>query len=745
MSKVKLRIITILSFFMLIALVLGVAFGFSGIRKDASADSYAPDKIFDRGSEDKGEVKAFQVGAGDDAKTYTTFVMKNGGNVDFRRKLALKWYAGKDDAKYFDMQFEFSGLNFKKFTIAFESAEENVSKDAKATNYVVFEKDGEALKAYVKNAAEEESDKVEVSAAIDLRIDEADCSIGEFSVYVNDVKIGTFTNVGGYFLDYRSSTSTNPVTPMSFEMEAEDNAVQKVFMKELNGQSLLVTVDKNNGGSVSETPDGDGHYEVTGGKIADNAPAVLVINEDVYAFTLGQRYSLSYEAIDVCTSSVNVDRYYYMAKKKDGAYVKPDLKYGSSDYSTLTTSKFFMPTDDKGENEEEFVSIRFNLKDGRWSSLSDELKEECCVYLNWYAVDGALETLGEEENEFEYVKVIRGQTGPQYVTGDDFAVATEAYQDAVTAAAEGVSAGDGAYFYLPSLRELIKSDYADYRNLRFNIYYYKESQTAGSSATSATSLRYNGLRFEINESGTYRFRVMASDAAGNAMTYPLDGKDVTVTADNIWDIEEIPEFTFEATYKGATIEEKGTQTDGYRDTAYTVSSFKVIALSGIEKDYKLYRLDTSALSSAPDYEDLVKNAYDYVNGEDSIYKDHLVEITKYDEESDKADNKYNWNPTALSFVPQEAGYYFVEIVVTDPNHWSDPVKGYQVIQVNNPYDYTPGQSQWLQNNMTSVILFSVSAVLFVIIIILFVSKPSDKKVEEIDLEKLKGKKKANKK
>ena len=147
MSKVKLRIITILSFFMLIALVLGVAFGFSGIRKDASADSYAPDKIFDRGSEDKGEVKAFQVGAGDDAKIYTTFVMKNGGNVDFRRKLALKWYAGKDDAKYFDMQFEFSGLNFKKFTIAFESAEENVSKDAKATNYVVVEKDGEALKA----------------------------------------------------------------------------------------------------------------------------------------------------------------------------------------------------------------------------------------------------------------------------------------------------------------------------------------------------------------------------------------------------------------------------------------------------------------------------------------------------------------------------------------------------------------------------------------------------------------------
>ena len=69
------------------------------------------------------------------------------------------------------------------------------------------------------------------------------------------------------------------------------------------------------------------------------------------------------------------------------------------------------------------------------------------------------------------------------------------------------------------------------------------------------------------------------------------------------------------------------------------------------------------------------------------------------------------------------------------------------IEVRNPVDIIPGVSQWLQNNTVSVVLFAISGVLAVIIIVLFVVKPSDKTVEEVDLEKLKGRKvnKTNKK
>ena len=66
---------------------------------------------------------------------------------------------------------------------------------------------------------------------------------------------------------------------------------------------------------------------------------------------------------------------------------------------------------------------------------------------------------------------------------------------------------------------------------------------------------------------------------------------------------------------------------------------------------------------------------------------------------------------------------------------------YQVIEVRNPIDVTPGETYWLENNITSIVLFSVSAVLAIVIVVLFVVKPSEKKVEEVDLEKLKGRRK----
>ena len=80
-------------------------------------------------------------------------------------------------------------------------------------------------------------------------------------------------------------------------------------------------------------------------------------------------------------------------------------------------------------------------------------------------------------------------------------------------------------------------------------------------------------------------------------------------------------------------------------------------------------------------------------------------------------------------------------MVTDSNRSNQEKLGYQVIEVRNPFDYTPGVSTWAQDNVVSVVLFSISAVLLVVIVVLLIVKPSDKKVEEVDLNKLKGKKK----
>ncbi len=768
MKNVKLRFITVLSVLALIALVCGFAFaGFLPSRR-AFAASYSPTTIFAQGT--GGDVKTYKENAEAD-KSYTTFVLSDEGNVFYRRNLALKWYEAAEEGassgvnpgqvRFFELSFKFAGVNFDTFTIQFESAEENVTKEGKATNAIVFTKDGDSVKVAVKNGDREPGNSVTVDPDewINLSLSDKECSAGEFGVYLNgaNAPFGKLVNVGGNYLEYRSSASTTPSTPMTFSAEiSREDAKQKVFMNRLNGQMLEVT-----DGTAAETAEADGTVAVTGGNIIDNEPAALVLNEVVHAFRLGQRFSLSYQAIDVCDDSVSATRQYYMAKKVDGDYKKGE----DSDYKTLTTSTYFMPTGDLDKDDQIiYVSIRIRLDDG---TNKDEY-----VYLTWYAHENALAEIGAGDDAFDYIKVDRNQKGPFYsalqaqeegnggtnVKDPQYDAAVEAYQQAVTELAEDekVSAGDGAYFYLPSLRGLIGSNTADYRNLKFTVSFYNQSQEAGSATpTTETSLNYNSLRFEIKKEGSYKFRVFAADAAGNGMQYyDKDGQLVTVTSSNVWDIEGIPEFTFEAKYTGVVIEEAGEQSLGYRETSYSITSFDVISLDGIEKEYRLYHLNMDELKkieSEPSYKTLVTDAAKYMS--DEKYANCFTEIKEYDDEIDEDDeewdeshNAYQWRPSSssLSFNPQESGYYFVELLVTDSRLSNEVTKGYQVIEVRNPFDYTPGQSQWLQNNVISIVLFSISAILLVVIVVLFVVKPSDKKVEEVDLSKLKGKKKTGK-
>ena len=124
----------------------------------------------------------------------------------------------------------------------------------------------------------------------------------------------------------------------------------------------------------------------------------------------------------------------------------------------------------------------------------------------------------------------------------------------------------------------------------------------------------------------------------------------------------------------------------------------------------------------------------------SVYQS---DITEDDEAKwNRTDNDYHWDPdSSLSFIPQAVGFYVLKVVVEDGEYLTKPVAAYQVIEVRNPIDTIPGQSQWLQENVVSVILFAISGVLAIIVVVLFLIKPSEKNVEAVDIEKLKGKKK----
>ena len=147
MNKVKVRFITILS--LCAALLVSLAFGawaaFAGrIGADAEITGvdYAPTSVFASGT-------GGDVVASEGTESYVQFTFTDGGNTYFRRDLAYKWFtaapaetqstlANPGVANYLSMEFAFASADFELYTIGFESTEENVSKEGKSVNSLLF-------------------------------------------------------------------------------------------------------------------------------------------------------------------------------------------------------------------------------------------------------------------------------------------------------------------------------------------------------------------------------------------------------------------------------------------------------------------------------------------------------------------------------------------------------------------------------------------------------------------------------
>jgi hypothetical protein len=126
----------------------------------------------------------------------------------------------------------------------------------------------------------------------------------------------------------------------------------------------------------------------------------------------------------------------------------------------------------------------------------------------------------------------------------------------------------------------------------------------------------------------------------------------------------------------------------------------------------------------------------------------FVEIKEFDdritedmtEEWDK-NNKYNWKPSSRSFKAADAGTYLILADYWDNDmKYADHVPAYKVIDVASEKDVIKGETEWLKNNIVSVILFSVAALMLILIIILLLVKPSDETLEDVD-EKIIAKRK----
>lgn len=767
MKNKKLTAITL----MLASATVSAAMGGVLLGQTAAADDVATYVLSDvfTATETSRNVTTETIGEGESANKVTAFALKDDESAKIKRSLALKWYEGENQAKYFSTTFAFKELNFETVTLSMDTASAWATKDNKATNEIEFKVDGGALKVSVNDGAEHTVSYV-AGTQLTVSLSEVDDRDGAFTVKLGNDEIGTFENVGANYASYMASK----MSPLTFTVAAETDVVATVLLYDINGQQFdNLTADN---------------------KLQDNAAPVFVVNEDVNSFLLGGAFSLDYTVLDVLKSK-GLDN-----KLKYYQYNPEDTEVS---YNELTTSVYFMDTvynkDGKAttvykELGNELVSIKMETNDGS--------QTEAKTYdLAWYAK--TTQTQGDityvpvnktvEGATYKYIKAENGEN--KIINATEYELAKASFVNALNEAADEVFAGSNSYLYFPSLEWLFQDDNG-YRNLKFSISYRVEGSQGEKTST---GLSYNGIKLAVDMEGLYEFRVFANDKAGNTMQYYVDGEKVALTTANIWDVENVPTFSFEIKNRGLKVEDPNKALER-RDTeildkTYTLEDLKVVGASTLKEDYKLYRVDLekyndwarensvdkklsrsdlSAISYAKlaekvnvataqngNYFDVYLTAYaTLLAGEgasaDAItaVKNCFTEIKEYDSRitEDNAPeqwneyNKFHWSVENQSFKTAEEGTY---LIMAD--YWeadlaaSQRAAAYQVVVVESKADVIKGENNWLKNNVVSVVLFAFAGVCLIALIVLLLVKPTNETLEDIDAQAAKTAKKSSKK
>ena len=771
-----------------------------------TASTYAISDVFQAGQALDAEDKAKDTNgtaAAEEGKV--AFTLGNGDNMLLKRDLAFKWYEAKNEAKYLTVKFAFKELNFNSIIIKIESASSVASDDKMATNAVKFTvKEGKVWASVIngneENAKESEATETAITAGSEVTLALAEgTKFDTFAVKVNGEALkGEFTNIGANYADYEARS---PKQKQSLEVKAETATDVKavLLLNEINGQRFDNVKDN---------------------KIADTAAPVLVVNEDVNGFLIGTAFALSYEKIDVLqASSLTETKKYYQYNPADTA---------ASYTSTLSTSTYFMDTvyytngtevskeAKEGytatsvmfEEDREYVSIQITLGDDTFDDTKDADNSvpfaKKTYDLSWYATPNTADrevvvskTLGEVATD--YIVIDRNDEGATYsyitlneekaenvLEKEAMDAQVAIYQGLLKEAATDVYAGSNSDINIPAVDWLIK-DNGGYRSLKFTISYKTPSS---SSAKTASSLSYNALDIPTSEEGLYEFKIFASDKAGNTMKYYLGGKLVDVSTSNVWDIEEIPSFTFEIKNLGIKVEEATSasqrKVEKILDETYTLSGLTVKGATNQQSAYALYRLDTTGYTGkaitqqsltnvtyedirsaamarlsevgtkdCPTYFDLYLDIYaekiaTAIDGEKAAVKACFKRVeainadVKDRTENWEADNKYNWNDSSKSFKTVEEGEYLIIADFWEKELPMQRASAYKVVIVESEEDVTKGESKvlaWMKNNKVSVILFGVAAVMLILIVVLLLVKPSEETLEDVDKEVEKKKEK----
>ena len=297
-------------------------------------------------------------------------------------------------------------------------------------------------------------------------------------------------------------------------------------------------------------------------------------------------------------------------------------------------------------------------------------------------------------------------TAPVYVKNES---ALKAFEDALK---DAILDGDhyialGTELNIPSLEDLVFDDQTPYSELSVKLYY--------KSATE--SLTSDKLSFDVDYAGDYTFYVVFTDAAGNAM-------EVTDFIDedeegNQYIVDEDLVFNFYISDNAPIkVVAPTSKSIGFTGVKFISPSFEVDA-EGCKTTYKLYYISDKN-ATIPESKSALESA-------------GWVEIPKASSITDKNYDKDGFNYETVkaigydgerTFTPNAIGSYLIECTATsEVTHRS--ATDYSVLNVSGAPQTVKVPSNWLQNNVWSVVFLSLGTLCLIGIVILLFIKPKD--------------------
>ena len=720
---------------------------------------------------------------------YTAFLMSDGQSVTFRKDLAYNWWEADEDGygvnKKFEMVIGFDSIEFSSYVIAFQSQQYNITDNGVSDNYIVFKPTSEgSLALYISESEEVEEGEepsVELEDYSSITIAFGQFNSGDYTILINGEESGWFVNVSENYASYVSS-GDSAATPLTFTSDfdgVEEDASVNLIMYSLNGQSFQV---------YNADYDDDG--VLTGGTIHDDKAPVVCLDSGLNYLTYGDKVDIEYTVIDVIASSPRSTVEYYVLSNEQ--FNAEDYDYNdhssesdlfmevstSSDYRLLRDQYTYVPDLDEDigviENADGYtvyglVKVCLYVRDTTSSRAQTDY-----VFMDWYVPEEYKVDISDlkgddtestasstfimmlEDNRgatFADESVVDLDSYKEYIkwVQEDYQAKIDAYIADESIYPDGLYASSDTNLYLPDFSGYVTDNLGGYTDLSYSIYY------TTSSEGSVTGLSSDSLAISIPEANTYyRFTIYVTDAADNEMYYPDENGEIqTISTSDIWDedyAELLPFFEIFVGYRAATVEDPGVQSVGYVGSTYNSASFDITGVSGTYSAvYNLYIFDRDSFyvdtGVELSYDDVVDNAYalffnEYVDDNGNAYDNTRKYFTLVTDDEEFED--YEWSSSNVTFVPRDSSeFYVVRLTLTDTGLSNQVTDSFLVVRASARAAEIYGENNWLENNITAIVLFCVAGVFLIAFIVLLIVKPKDKgDIDDIavEVEKKKAKK-----